>query len=102
LSRWAVGWMFHIYKAALVNYFTNLASFVNSAIVMKQDNFFISCGAFVAIPMTVFNFLTSPVIIEPQLFDLKFWRGVGPTQKNETYSRDFFVSANIIQRVVDF
>jgi hypothetical protein len=26
----------------------------------------------------------------------------GPIQKNETYSRDFFVSANIIQQVVDF
>jgi hypothetical protein len=25
-----------------------------------------------------------------------------PTQKNEIYSRDFFVSANIIQQVVDF
>jgi hypothetical protein len=28
--------MFHLYKAALVDYFTNLASFLNSAIVVKQ------------------------------------------------------------------
>jgi hypothetical protein len=33
---------------------------------------------------------------------MKLWREVGPTQKNETYSRDFFFSANIIQQVVDF
>jgi hypothetical protein len=32
----------------------------------------------------------------------RIWRDVGPTQKNEIYSRDFFVSANIIQQVVDF
>jgi hypothetical protein len=34
--------------------------------------------------------------------NVKFWREVGPTQKNESYSRDFFFSANIIQQVVDF
>jgi hypothetical protein len=35
-------------------------------------------------------------------FDVKFWRNAEPIQKNETYSRDFFVSANIIQQVAGF
>ncbi|CAH1366814.1 unnamed protein product [Tenebrio molitor] len=35
-------------------------------------------------------------------FNVKFWREVGPNQKNETYSGDFSLFTNIIEQVVDF
>jgi hypothetical protein len=43
-QTWAVGWMFHLYKTAFVDYFKDLARFVNSAIVMKQHNLLIAIG----------------------------------------------------------
>jgi hypothetical protein len=39
---WAVRWMFHLYKTAFGDYFMDLESFVNSAIVLKQHNLLIT------------------------------------------------------------
>jgi hypothetical protein len=51
---------------------------------------------------TTFLYIIILCYVKNPTIQCQFCREVGPTQKNETYSRDFFFSANIIPQVVDF